>query len=105
MNTGNPITVAAIVLHPADSVAVCRRNVAAGEALPLEGELVVARTDVALGHKIARCFIPLGGVVVKYGVAIGSATKDIHPGDWVHLHNLKSNYISSHVRDSEEQTT
>lgn len=96
---------AAIVLHPADNVAVCRRNVAAGEALPMGDDVVIARADVALGHKIARRFIPLGAEVVKYGIAVGSATEDIRAGDWVHLHNLKSNYISSHLRDSGEPTT
>jgi hypothetical protein len=28
--------------------------------------------------------------VVKFGVPIGIATKDILPGEWVHLHNCQS---------------
>lgn len=96
---------ALIVLHPADNVAVCRRNVAAGEELSVDGELIVARGDVALGHKIARRFIPAGAEVIKYGIAIGLATEDVNAGDWVHRHNLKSNYIPSHVRDSRTPTT
>lgn len=91
---------AAIVLSPADNVAVTRRNVRAGEVLTMEGDEVVACSDVPLGHKIARRFIPSGAEVVKYGMAIGSATADVQPGEWVHLHNLKSNYISTHTRDA-----
>jgi hypothetical protein len=29
---------------------------------------------------------------------IGSATADIERGDWVHLHNMQSNYFSTHTR-------
>jgi altronate dehydratase small subunit len=28
--------------------------------------------------------------VVKYGIPIGRATRDIAPGEWVHLHNCAS---------------
>lgn len=91
---------AAIVLSPLDNVAVTRRNVRVGEVLTMEGDEVVACSDVPLGHKIARRFIPSGAEVVKYGMAIGSATADVQPGEWVHLHNLKSNYISTHTRNA-----
>ncbi|RIA46830.1 SAF domain-containing protein [Hephaestia caeni] len=93
---GSPV----IVLDTADNVAVCRRNVATGEALAMDGDVVAARADMPLGHKVARAFIPAGALVVKYGMPIGSATADIEPGDWVHLHNMRSNYISSHTRAS-----
>ncbi|MDV6330691.1 UxaA family hydrolase [Asticcacaulis sp. 201] len=94
----------AIVLSPADNVAVCRRNVHAGEILLMEGEEAVACTDVALGHKVARRFIPQGAEVFKYGMSIGSATADVQPGEWVHLHNLRSNYISTHTRQTEARS-
>jgi (2R)-sulfolactate sulfo-lyase subunit alpha len=89
----NPV----IVLSPADNVAVCRRNVSAGEPLTMDGDAAVARADVALGHKIARRFIPRGAEVIKYGMAIGLATADVQPGEWVHLHNLSSNYVAIHT--------
>ena len=91
---------AAILLSPDDNVVVARRNVAAGEAVALAADTIVARVDLPLGHKMARRFIPAGGIVVKYGMEIGSATTDIEPGEWVHLHNMKSNYISTHTRSS-----
>ncbi|MPZ87657.1 MAG: hypothetical protein GEU81_06185 [Nitriliruptorales bacterium] len=44
---------------------------------------------VPLGHKIALADIPAGQRVVKYGTAIGVATRDIHAGQHVHTHNLR----------------
>jgi hypothetical protein len=100
---GRETAAAVLVLDPEDNVVVCRRDVRAGESLVIEGDVVIARADVALGHKIARRLIPHGGRVVKYGMAIGSSTLEIQPGDWVHLHNMKSDYIPSHTRDSRER--
>jgi hypothetical protein len=92
---------AVIVLSPIDNVAVCRRNVEAGESLSMEGETAVAVCDLLIGHKVARRPIPRGAQVIKYGMSIGSAMADIAPGDWVHLHNLQSNYLSIHARISQ----
>jgi altronate dehydratase small subunit len=90
-----------LVLHPSDNVVVCRRNVARGETLPVGNGsgFVIADADVALGHKIARRFIPMGALVIKYGMSIGSTIADVRPGEWVHMHNLKSDYIPSHTRE------
>jgi hypothetical protein len=92
---------AVILLHPSDNVVVCRRNVLAGERLAIEGaEHVVARCDVEIGHKIARVDLAEASKVIKYGAPIGSITKHVQAGDWVHLHNMKSDYISAHLRDA-----
>jgi (2R)-sulfolactate sulfo-lyase subunit alpha len=101
---GSETPAAALVLHPEDNVVVCRRDVRAGERLLIEGDVLVARSDVALGHKIARRLIHRGAPVVKYGMSIGSSTSEILPGDWVHLHNMKSDYIPSHTRGSRGRT-
>ena len=45
---------------------------------------------VALGHKIAVQPIAAGALVVKFGVPIGVATREIGAGEWVHLHNCRS---------------
>jgi len=42
---------------------------------------------VPLGHKIALCDIPSGAPVIKYGIQIGTATKNIARGEHVHIHN------------------
>ena len=96
-------TAAVLLLHPDDNVVVCRRDVQAGESLVIEGEVLTAGAHVALGHKIARRLIQQGAPVIKYGMAIGSSTGEIRPGEWVHLHNMKSNYIASHTRGSRER--
>jgi hypothetical protein len=97
---GRETAAAVLLLSAEDNVVVCRRDVRAGERFVLDGDVFVARCDVALGHKIARRLIRRGEPVVKYGMSIGSSTVEIQPGDWVHLHNMKSDYIQSHTRDS-----
>ncbi|HIZ56206.1 MAG TPA: altronate dehydratase family protein [Firmicutes bacterium] len=47
--------------------------------------------NIETGHKVALCDIPQGSNVIKYGYPIGHATQDIHAGDSVHVHNLKTN--------------
>lgn len=47
---------------------------------------------IALGHKVALQEIRAGDPVVKFGVAIGRATRDIRAGQWVHLHNCTSDF-------------
>ncbi|MBQ4200412.1 MAG: altronate dehydratase [Kiritimatiellae bacterium] len=52
------------------------------------GDSVEIRED---GHKYARRFIKAGEDVIKYGMPIGHATRDIAPGEHVHVHNLATN--------------
>ncbi|MBM0106867.1 amidohydrolase family protein [Steroidobacter sp. S1-65] len=90
---------AAILLHPADNVVVCCRPVAAGERIRIgEQEHLVVLDPAELGHKIARRALQVGTKVIKYGASIGSATAAVAAGGWVHLHNMKSDYISPHTR-------
>lgn len=44
---------------------------------------------VPLGHKVALRDIAAGEQLVKYGVVIGRATRDIRAGEHVHVHNVK----------------
>ena len=60
-----------------------------GEA---EAREIYATEPIRMGHKIALRAIEAGDPVVKYGVAIGTATRKICPGEWVHLHNCRSYY-------------
>ena len=48
------------------------------------------REEIPAGHKVALTDIVAGENIVKYGVVIGSATKDIRQGTWVHLRSLRS---------------
>jgi hypothetical protein len=99
---GRESAAAVLVLHPEDNVAVCRRDVRAEETIVLNGEALTAQSDVALGHKIALQTIRQGEPVIKYGMSIGSSTCEIRAGEWVHVHNMKSNYIPTHTRQSRE---
>ena len=79
-----------IQIHPSDNVAVALADIAAGESLPFADGSVTAVEAVARGHKIALRAIAAGEPVVKYGNAIGLAKTDIAPGQWVHVHNVRT---------------
>lgn len=51
---------------------------------------LTSNTEIPAGHKMAITDIPKGSEVIKYGYPIGLASEDIHVGDWVHTHNLKT---------------
>lgn len=89
-----------LLLSPADNVLVCRTPVEAGDALEIDGRAVIAPQAVEAGHKIARHDLAVGDKVVKYGAPIGSMTARAVAGDHVHLHNMKSDYIESHSRET-----
>lgn len=95
-------------IDPRDNVAVALSALAAGDdfrvcdavdaaASGTEAPAGAACLDggraleaVPAGHKLALADIPEGGAVVKYGRAIGLATKAVAAGSWVHSHNLAS---------------
>lgn len=85
------------LLHEADdAVAVVVNDVAKGDSVrlvTLSGEekgSVQATEDIPLGHKIAVRDVAEGEDVIKYGRAIGAASKKISTGDHVHTQNVKS---------------
>ena len=71
-------------LHRDDNVAVAMGPLKRGSVLP-DGIIVLA--DVPMMHKVATSPIPAGALVIKYGHTIGCASRDIAPGDHVHIHN------------------
>jgi altronate dehydratase len=77
-----------------------RRRCTSGEALTIDGRTATADADVEVGHKLARHALAVGDKVLKYGAPIGSMTAAAAPGDWVHMHNMKSDYIASHTRQA-----
>ena len=79
-------------VHPDDNVATLLEDAEAEpvKVLPGTGRAVQLNQPVALGHKAALTAIAAGQPIVKYGIGIGMATRDIRPGDWVHLHNCAS---------------
>jgi len=89
-----------VLLHEADNTFVCCKQLLAGNSTFLEDVDVTMTVDITVGHKIAREGIAEGDKIMKYGVSIGSATKAIAFGEHVHMHNMKSDYIASHTRQS-----
>jgi altronate dehydratase small subunit len=84
------------VVEPEDNVATALREVEADETVTVavgdEERTVEMIEDVTFGHKLAIADIPAGETVTKYGKSIGNATEDIAAGEWVHVHNVESNY-------------
>jgi altronate hydrolase len=85
-----PLAQVAVHLRPEDNVAVAARTIPIGTELDFEGATLVASGRVGLGHKIAVRAISQGAEVRKYGQVIGFASRDIVPGDHVHVHNLSA---------------
>ena len=90
----------AILLHPDDNILVVIAPIAAGERVEVDGNEILVTQDVNVGHKLARRPLTPGDKVLKYGAPIGSMIKPVTAGEWVHMHNLKSDYIASHTRDA-----
>jgi altronate hydrolase len=76
-----------IRLHANDNVLVAKSALFLGQDLPGIGAR--ARAQVPAGHKIAACRIAEGQRILKYDTVIGTAARDIEPGDHVHSHNMK----------------
>ncbi len=87
-----------ILLHEDDNVLVVVAPIEAGDVLTIGGGTVPARNGIAVGHKVAGRALQPGDKVIKYGAPIGSMTAPAAPGDWVHMHNMKSDYIAGHTR-------
>ncbi|HIX62564.1 MAG TPA: UxaA family hydrolase [Candidatus Halomonas stercoripullorum] len=51
------------------------------------GQTILAREAIPVGHKIALRLIPHHEGILKYGEVIGEATTLIEAGHWVHTHN------------------
>jgi altronate dehydratase small subunit len=62
-----------------------------GTTIQVDGKEITTRMPIPYGHKVALVQIPAGETVRKYGLSIGSASKEIQPGDHVHTHNVESN--------------
>jgi hypothetical protein len=78
----------------ADNVATMLCDAKAGDLIVVQGAAAAkrlqARDSISLGHKVAIAEVSAGDFVVKYGVRIGIATQSVKPGEWIHLHNCRS---------------
>lgn len=88
-------------INPADNVWMVCRHILLGDEEEIEGQKVVFDKPLGLGHKIAARDIVAGEPIIKFGISIGTAVEDISVGAHVHLHNMKSDYISTYTLDHE----
>ncbi|MDR0652120.1 MAG: altronate dehydratase family protein [Synergistaceae bacterium] len=76
----------AIRLNAADNAVILPHGGDAGDT----AAGISLLNDVPPGHKIAAAPISEGQAIVKYGRRIGEASSDIHPGEWIHEHNMRT---------------
>ena len=88
-------------INPDDNVLVVRKTIESGDEEEIYGAIIVYDVNIALGHKVAARPIFKNELIIKYGVPIGSATKDIEIGSHIHLHNMKSDYIPTFLLDNQ----
>ncbi|HMD33415.1 MAG TPA: UxaA family hydrolase [Vicinamibacterales bacterium] len=80
----------AIVISARDNVATALEPLDAGATVAAGSETVTLVDGIPRGHKLALRAIRTGEAVVKYGNAIGTASRDIAAGAHVHTHNVAS---------------
>jgi len=92
-----------VAVEPEDNVATAIREVSEGETVTVdvgdEEVTVDVLEDIRFGHKLALEDIAAGETVTKYGLSIGNASEDIEAGEWVHAHNIESNYGRGDLAD------
>jgi len=79
-----------LIMDSRDNVGIAIRRIEKGEEVQLENGQAAfpAREEIACSHKIAVADIGEKEPVIRYGEAIGYATRPIRQGEWVHIHNL-----------------
>jgi len=54
-------------------------------------ETITLLDDIPPNHKFARVDIRAGQPIIKNGLSIRKASRDIRRGEYVHIHNIESN--------------
>ena len=79
-----------LIMDPRDNVGIAVREIGQGESVHggEDGEGFPALEKIPCSHKVAIADIGEKEPVIRYGEAIGYATRAIRRGEWVHIHNL-----------------
>jgi len=84
-----------VVLNIKDNVATTLEDLKPGEVVCFKSESkkieITVLNKINYGHKFAITEIKKGHSVIKYGEVIGTATKNIKIGEYVHIHNVIGN--------------
>ena len=90
----------AIKKNEMDNVATVLCHVNQGDVLEIYSEdhklykTIKSNSVIPYGHKIALCDIKEDSKIYKQNVFIGVASKNIHEGTLVHVHNVSSKCIN-----------
>lgn len=82
-----------IVMNSRDNCATALKDLPKHTQLQVNEIIIIVNENISLGHKFALKDIKEGDLVKKYGHSIGIATGEIKKGDWIHTHNLVSQYL------------
>jgi altronate dehydratase small subunit len=92
-----------LLLSPGDNIAVATSELPAGTEREVGGRRVILKASVEVGHKFALLPIKSGQRIFKYSAPIGVATCDIEPGEYVHTHNMTSDYLPTFTLEEGRQ--
>lgn len=84
-----------VQLHTIDTIVIALQNYEANTIITVNGVEIKLKEAIDFGHKIAIKSIKKKDKILKYGLSIGSATKEISPGEHVHSHNMETDYLMS----------
>lgn len=82
-----------IILNEKDNVGVALKDILPGTYLLNNDDKelkIIIKEKIEAGFKVCVQHINNKDVIYKYGRVIGSASKDINPGEKVHIHNINS---------------
>ncbi len=82
-----------IIMNLDDNCATALEDIPKGSQIQIRENSIIVNQNISLGHKIALEDIRKGDLVKKYSHSIGIATESINKGDWIHIHNLTSQYL------------
>jgi len=97
MASSDDVRPAVLRLAPGDNVAVALRAIGARERVMLDNVALTVERETPVGHKIAARPIAKGEAILKYNCPIGRASCDIAPGNYVHTHNVASDYLPTYT--------
>jgi len=84
-------------IHDKDNILVVIAELKQGDKIICDEIHFEAPRNFAIGDKLTLTALKEGDKIVKHGLPIGSATCAIAAGEWVHLHNMKSDYIPTYI--------
>lgn len=84
----NSSQIKVLTLHPADNVAVAIQYLEEGSEFRDDQSTLRTVEAISPGHKVATKDLVEGDPIVKFGQAIGYASRHIRSGEWVHVHNV-----------------